>query len=172
MNTATIDNEILTAAAFLAIGWDERMQKDDAACSDVKDRHGMGMDGLIAEVVQFAPIVEAIWRDAPEAQRDEFCGVWAYEMLEPMGAWIAEQMLADEDVTPETFKARALEIFEEHTGPFNEEPEDETQTPAEKIAAYNDSLNAQGIAPNGDDYNALLDLLNGGTLTLPTENGR
>ena len=108
---ATHDNQILTAAAFLAIGWDEAMQKADDKGEDVKERWGMGMDGLIAEVVQFAPVVESVWRDAPQSQRDSVHGVWAYEVIEPVGAWIAARMLADEDVTHANVRAYTLECF-------------------------------------------------------------
>lgn len=41
-----------------------------------------------------------------------------------------------------------------------------------KVIAYNDSLNTQEIAPNGDDYNELLDILAGRNVDLPKPTGR
>lgn len=40
------------------------------------------------------------------------------------------------------------------------------------VDRYNAALNEQEIAPNGDDYNALLDLLAGGEYRAPIPGGR
>jgi len=41
-----------------------------------------------------------------------------------------------------------------------------------RVRQYNAALNRLEIPPNGDDYNALLDLVAGGPLVLPKEGGR
>ncbi|PZR35790.1 hypothetical protein [Caulobacter segnis] len=40
------------------------------------------------------------------------------------------------------------------------------------VSRYNAALNEQEIAPNGDDYNALLEMLEGGAYRAPVAEGR
>jgi hypothetical protein len=172
-----IDNDILLAAAFLAIGADEEMQKwGDDAQSNFKDACNAGMDGIMGEVVQFAPIVESVWDNAHEDERDGFCGVWAYEVLEPVGAEIVRRMRDGNGLSEDTIRTFARELFLENTvehetgEPFADDSQsDDTQA---RVRAYTDKLNELGIAPNGDDFNALLDIMGGARGVLPSEEGR
>ena len=47
---------------------------------------------VIALAVEAAPILQKLW----EEQGEDWAGVWAYDVAEPLGAWIAREYVADE----------------------------------------------------------------------------
>lgn len=80
--------------AFLAIGadkaWRELCDKREQrpSCFD-----GMGQDGVMQEVIDFAPHLHAAWT----ALEDQWGGgVWYYDVSEPLGYWIVRQWIENE----------------------------------------------------------------------------
>lgn len=52
----------------------------------------LGHTGVVSELAAYAHIPDAVWCSLPEAQTHEL-GVYDYEYTEPMGAWVAREVI-------------------------------------------------------------------------------
>lgn len=78
--------------AYLAIGAKAALETlEHHERNRLTERHG-GELGLIREVIDFAATVDGVYHEELE---DEFGGVWAYDVAEPLGEAMVRHMAAD-----------------------------------------------------------------------------
>ena len=76
--------------AYLALGAKTALE----ARLELVELRGGGEMEYIGEVIQYAPLLERIYREI----EDEWIGVWAYDVCEPVGEIIGARLLAGEPV--------------------------------------------------------------------------
>jgi hypothetical protein len=88
-------------AAFVTLG----LHKADLG--KVFKAYPHGMIELVDAVMEWVPHIEAL-RTAAEAVRDEYPGVFEYEVSEPFGEWIGGSIIDDGDLP---HRAHTMEIL-------------------------------------------------------------
>ena len=87
-----IDASALAAAAFMHGAIQYNKPLEDCLQSVCCDEMGVGMDGRVYELIQWAKplskLLDALWKSDID-----FCGVYHYEVSEPFGEWWARYVI-------------------------------------------------------------------------------